>query len=152
MWDKKITKGQIRIIHTLKSRLGWDDSRYRSFLMWNTDRFVTSSKELSFDEAERIIIKMIHEAVRKGVWQHMPKKYEDLNGRDRMATAAQLRKIEAMWAGLCKAKTEKGRERALRKLLWNKFRVGDLRFLEGWQVKKVIRMLEAMHERQVSKV
>lgn len=152
MWDKKITKGQIRIIHALKNRLGWDDSQYRSFLMWNSKEFVTSCKELSYDEAERIIIKMRMEAVRKGVWQEQPRKYENLNGRDRMATGAQLRKIEAMWAEICKAKTEEGRKKSLRKLLWKKFMVGDLRFLEDWQVKKVIKMLEAIREREMSKV
>lgn len=152
MQNQKITKAQIRIIHVLKTRLGWDDSQYRGFLMWNSEGFVTSSKELSYEEAERVIIKMRIEAVRKGVWEERPRKYNDLNGRERMATGAQLRKIEAIWTEICHAKTEEGRKKSLRKLLWNKFRVGDLRFLEDWQVKKVIKMLEAIREREMSKV
>lgn len=151
MWDKEITKGQIKVIHTLKNRLGWDDSQYRGFLMWNSQGFATSCKELSYDEAEQVIIKMTIEAVRRGVWEERPRKYKDLNGRHGMATGAQLRKIEAMWAEICKAKTEEERKGSLRKLLRNKFSVEDLRFLEDWQCKKVIKMLEAMHGR-MSKV
>lgn len=152
MQNQKITKAQIRIIHTLKNRLGWDDAQYRGFLMWNSEGFVTSSKELSYDEAERIIIKMRIEAVKKGVWQERPRKYENLDGREGMATGAQLRKIEAIWAEVCRAKTEEGRRKSLRKLLWNKFKVADLRFLEDWQVRKVLKMMEAIRERQMSKV
>lgn len=139
-----ISKGQIKIIHTLKSRLGWTDVQYRTFLMWNTNRFVTSSKELTYDEAERIIAKMKYEAMKLKVWEDRPKKYEELGGRDGMATAAQLRKIEAMWAEISRATTEQAQKKALRELLWKKFRVTDLRFLEAWQVKKIIHMLEAM--------
>ncbi|MDI1471907.1 hypothetical protein THER_1667 [Thermodesulfovibrio sp. N1] len=147
----KITKGQIRIIHTLKNRLGWDESQYRGFLMWNTDRFVTSSLELSYEEAERIIIKMRHKAVMAGVWQDRQRKYDELDGRENMATAAQLRKIEAIWAEVSRAKTEAERKKALRNLLWKKFRITDIRFLEDWQVRKVIKMLEAMKERKYGK-
>lgn len=152
MQDQKITKAQIRIIHALKNRLGWNDEQYRSFLMWNSKEFVTSSKELSYYEAEKIIIKMRIEAVKRGLWQERTRKYDDLNGRDRMATGAQLRKIEAVCAEICRAKTDEGRRKCLRKLLWNKFRVSDLRFLEDWQVRKVLKTLEAICERQMSKM
>ncbi len=150
MQNKKITKRQIRLIHTLKSRLGWEESQYRMFLMENSSNFASSCLDLTEEEAERIIIKMREEAVKKGLWQDYAKnkKYEDLNGREKMATSAQLRKIEAMWKDICTVKDEKGRRKILRSILWKKFKVSDLRFLEGYQVRKVVKMLESMKERR----
>ncbi len=151
MQNKKITKKQIRIIHALKTRLGWDDEQYRGFLMWNSNKFVTSSLELTYEEAERIIIKMRHIAVIAGVWEEGQKKYKDLDGREGMATSSQLRKIEALWKEVSRAKTGSARKKALRSLLWKKFRVTDIRFLESWQVKKIIKMLEVMKEKKNGK-
>lgn len=150
MQNKGITKRQIRLIHTLKNRLGWDDLTYRMFLMENSPHFASSCLELSEEQAEEIIIKMRKEAVRKGVWEeyNKNKKYENMDGRERMATGAQLRKIEAMWKEICTAKNERERAKILRALLWKKFRVSDLRFLEEYQVRKVIKMFEAMKQRR----
>ena len=150
MQNKGITKRQIKLIHTLKNRLGWNDLQYRMFLMENSPNFASSCLDLSEEAAENIIIKMRAEAVKKGIWQDYAKikKYESLDGRERMATGAQLRKIEAMWKEICTVKDEKGRAKILREILWKKFKVSDLRFLEDYQVKKVIKMLEAMKQRR----
>jgi len=150
MQNKGITKRQIRLIHTLKNRLGWDDVQYRMFLIENSPHFASSCLELTEEQAEAIILKMQKEAVMKGVWEdyRKRKKYEDLNGRERMATGAQLRKIEAIWKEICTAKDEKGRAKILRSLLLKKFKVSDLRFLEEYQVKKVLKMLESIKQRR----
>jgi hypothetical protein len=120
--------------------------------MENSPNFASSCLDLSEEAAENIIIKMRAEAVKKGIWQDYAKikKYESLDGRERMATGAQLRKIEAMWKEICTVKDEKGRAKILREILW-KFKVSDLRFLEDYQVKKVIKMLEAMKQRRGKK-
>jgi hypothetical protein len=107
--NKGITKRQIKLIHTLKNRLGWNDLQYRMFLMENSPNFASSCLDLSEEAAESIIIKMRAEAVKKGIWQDYAKikKYESLDGRERMATGAQLRKIEAMWKEICTVKEKR---------------------------------------------
>lgn len=139
--DKGITKQQIKIIHALKNRLGLTDEEYREFILINSDGWKMSSKELSYWEAERIIQKLKAIAIKAGVWEERPKKYEDLEGRYGMATPRQIRKIEAMWEEIARARDKK---RALRRLLEKKFGVSDVKWLEKWQIPKVIKMLEAM--------
>ena len=142
----QITKKQIKIIHTLKNRLGFDDMTYRTFLCFFSSNSATSSLELTKREAENIIAMLKREAIKRGIWQDYAekRKYENVDGRKGMATGAQLRKIEAMWKEICRKKDEKTRMRMLRGLLLKNFKVSDLRFLERWQVRKVIKMLEAM--------
>jgi hypothetical protein len=48
-----ITKNQIKAIHTLKSKLNWDDRTYRSFLIKFANCY--SSKELTKEKASEII-------------------------------------------------------------------------------------------------
>lgn len=68
-----------------------------------------------------------------------------------MATPRQLRKIEAMWADVSRADTEEARATALRQFLKRIVGIENLRFLEGWQVKKVINALEAMQSQKQRK-
>ena len=75
-------------------------------------------------------------------------KYEELGRRPGMATPRQLRMIEGMWAGVSRTHKEDHRQRALRKFIFRITHVEDMRFLENWQVQKIIRALEAMKEQK----
>ncbi len=132
-------KRQIKLIHTIKNRLGMSDEEYRKFLMENTHGFSISSLELSFQEAEEIIEKMKQLAMQKGVWKEYINKYSEYEGREYMATPAQLRKIEVSIF-----RNEKRRAKALRRLMKRLVGVDDLRFLKQWQVKKIVKALETM--------
>jgi hypothetical protein len=71
-------------------------------------------------------------------------RFSDLGFREGMATPAQLRKIEAMWMGVSKMPNYTAKERALKGFLKRITGVEELRFIESWQVQKIIRALGAM--------
>jgi len=89
---------QIKIIHTLKSKLGWDDDMYRDILQ---NRYnVKSSKDLSIFQAETLIEEMKKAAGQPNYAKYRRSKgerFEDLGKRDEMATPNQLKMIEALW-------------------------------------------------------
>ncbi|MEO0258980.1 MAG: phage protein GemA/Gp16 family protein [candidate division WOR-3 bacterium] len=134
------SKKQIIIIHTLKKKLGWDDEVYRKFLLKNTDGFCESSKEIADETLDRIIAKM----------KLMAKNYdfEDFNNREGMATAKQLRMISAMWKEVSYIKDEKLRLKALDRFVKKICGVDSIRFLKSVDVKKVVRAIQSMKERQ----
>jgi len=68
-------------------------------------------------------------------------KYNNLATRKGMATPAQLRKIEAMWADRARAAD---RDASLRQFLQHKFSVSDVRFLDRRRASDVIVALERM--------
>ena len=55
--QEPITKNQIKAIHALKGKLGWDDRTYRSFLMEVANCW--SSKDLTKEEASKVIDEMV---------------------------------------------------------------------------------------------
>ena len=138
-----VTTRQIRRIHALKNRLSLSEEEYRN---WLSEYGVRSSKELSFEEAERLIEDMEGLAIIEGVWERLDgkRKYEDLGNREGMATPKQLRMIEALWRDVSRARSVKERERTLRSFLRNRFGIEDLRWVESWQVKKIVEALRAM--------
>ena len=171
-----ITPQQIKKIHALKNRLGWSDEQYREYLMTEGDGFAMSCKDLSETEAERLIKKMELAAAAKGVWKQYgwsgdspdstaspvnpgppvnsgqsPKKYDELGERLGMATPKQLRMIEAMWKEVSYYRNAEARERALRYFLHHIIGVDDLRFIESWQVRKIVKAIEKMKERNSNK-
>lgn len=134
------SKKQIIIIHTLKKKLGWDDEVYRKFLLKNTDGFCESSKEIADETLDRIIAKM----------KLMAKNYdfEDLGYREGMATPKQLRMISAMWKEVSYIKDEQARLKALDRFVKKICGVDSIRFLKSVDVKKVVRAIQSMKERQ----
>ncbi len=154
--EEMITPIQIKKIHAIKNRLGWSDEQYREYLMTEGDGFAMSCKDLSETEADRLIKKMELAAAAKGVWEvrgqktedrGQTKKYDELLERPGMASPKQLRKIEAMWKEVSYYRNEEARERALRYFLNHITGVDDMRFIEAWEVRKIVRAIEKMKER-----
>jgi len=118
--------------------------------MTEGDGFATSCKDLSEADAERIIRKMEFTATAKRVWKSYKTedksylKYDELGNRPGMASPKQIRMIEAMWADVSKYKRPEARERALRYFLHHITGVDSLRFLELWQVQKIVKALQKM--------
>ncbi len=73
-------------------------------------------------------------------------RFEDLGYRDGMATPRQLRQIEAMWMDVSTMPHRAAREKALKGFLKRIVGVEDLRFVEDWMVRKVVRAIEAMKQ------
>lgn len=152
MTPRQINAKQIKKIHALKNQIGMDDDTYRAAL--NAQYGVQSCKDLTFVHAARFITDLEQKAgLVSGNGRNPPgnsyrRKYENLRERDGMATPRQLRKIEAMWAGVSRAETEEARAAALRHFLKRIVGLEDLRFLESWQVRKVINALEAMEKQK----
>ena len=135
-----IEPGQIKRIHALVNRMGISDEDYRARL--DEEFGVRTCKKLSRDQADRFIRNMETIANRMGI---------DTGGRRRkytrrpgMATPAQLRKIEAMWADVSHQKTAAARRKSLGAFLEKRFGVSDLAFVTHEMPSKIIHTLEAM--------
>lgn len=138
-----IQKQQIRLIHTLKGKLGWEDDFYRAVLL---DVFgVESSTALSHKEAAGMIRALEDRAIAMGVWtaRSQVEKYKQLKGREGFATPAQLTLIEGLWKKVSRV-DEEDRAKALRSFLQRQTGVSDLRFLKQDEASKFIVALKAM--------
>jgi len=147
---QKITKQQIRIIHTLKSRLGMSDEQYRSMVQ-EVHGFSGTSKDLSFVEAARLITRLKRPAVERGLWQEPGRKYDDLDRRPGMASPAQLRMIEAMWSGVSYHHNRAKQQSAIRKFVFRIAGKSDLRFLTSVDARKVVNAIKNMKGRRHEK-
>ncbi len=78
-------------------------------------------------------------------------RFEDLGYRDGMAVPFQLRKIEAMWMGVSYQPNRRDKEQALGRFLKRIAGVEHLRFVEDWQVQKIVKAIEAMKRNQDSR-
>jgi len=145
---RKITKDQIRKIHTLKTALDLPDDVYRQGLR---DLFcVETSKVLTCRQAKYLLDVLEMEGVMNGVWSRREyrDKYNELARRSGMAVPAQLRKIEATWQGLYPESDQARRQKNLRSFLFRFFKVSDLRFLDQEAANKVLYALRKMSERK----
>lgn len=145
MAKTSITSGQIKKIHTLKNRLGIDDATYREILV--TSFRVDSSTKLDVTQADSLIHDLEGKAVAAGTWEKRKppeKKFSDMSRRVGMASAPQLRKIEAMWQGISRAQSLETRQKALRSFVERIAKVSDLRFLDQEGATKVINALNKM--------
>lgn len=142
--ERRTDKKQIIKIHALISAIKLSDENYRATLLDNFG--VTTSKALSYDQANALIDALEERAVEKGAWIKYEKavKYENLGNRPGMANPAQLRKIEALWRDVTGMKSKEDLTKTLRAFLSRHFKVADLRFLEMGKVNKVIYALEHM--------
>lgn len=137
------TNSQIRKIHTLKLLLGLDDDLYREMLM---SFGVCTSKDLTFTEAAIFVDILETRAVERNLWKKQPKKYEDLNRDNKMATPPQLRMIKGMWRDICYFDNDEFASKSLRKFLKAKFKVDDIRFLTKAKANKVIQAIKGIQK------
>ena len=144
-----INKGQIKVLHTLVSKLGIGEDAYREMIQ-EAHGFSATCKDLSKDEADTIIKRLEEEAIAKGVWQKpaMTKayglKYEELGDRPGMASPAQLRMIEAMWKGVSIMKSPGARAMALQKFIFRICKVQEMKWLRNYHVEKIVSAIEHM--------
>jgi hypothetical protein len=112
-------------IHTLVHLIGMNDEAYRDMLL---DRYnVKSSKELS--GPQRVALIKVLETQAKEVVLKRQAEYQKSTS---MATASQIRAIEAMWMGISRMPTREAKKEAL-----NHFckRITGIAFI-GWLNKK----------------
>lgn len=139
-----ITKQQIVRIKTLQRKLGMSDEVYRDILsQWN----VASCKDLSYFQAAKLIETLLQAAgqpSRAHGWGQ--EKYNDLKRRkgSYLASAKQLRMIEAMWRDVCRRRNEIGREMTLQSFVRRMVKVDDLLFVDKSQVKILVKAMEEM--------
>ena len=139
------TAKQRQDIGYMRKLIGLPDDLYKEMLSGKYK--VDSSKQLSENQAKGFLKLLRDKAVEMGVFK--PKKqysfqkykYNNLSGRDEMASPAQLRKIEAIWFEASNQTTDKGREEALGKILKRIVKVDNIRFLAQKDVEKVIKVL-----------
>jgi hypothetical protein len=145
------SRSQVKWIHVLKSKLGLSDDNYRAML----DGYgVKSSLDLPMRRAYDLIQRMENQAVLAGTWTPSLKdrgRYSKLQGRDGMASPAQLRKIEAMWSFVSRQPTPEEKTKALHVWLEKRFHIGRLEWVKADQVGKVIGALEAMVKQKEEK-
>lgn len=134
------TSKQIKIIHTIKGKLGWDDELYRDVL---SKYGVKSSTKLSETKAAKLITEMNKAAGNKPA-AYYKNKYKGSKRSSDMATPAQLRAIEGMWADVSRKKDPEKRAAALRKFTKRIVKVDDIRFMEQDQVHKIMEALQGM--------
>jgi hypothetical protein len=136
----EITFAQIKRIHTLKGAMDLTDMQYRAAL---EQYHVFSSKQLTEAQADQLISEMTNVAVSMGKWSRSYRKYQQLDGRKGMASARQLRMIEAMWADVSRAGTADVREAALKKFLL-RFDIRSMGDVRWYEVRKIVTALNAM--------
>ncbi|MBQ7568384.1 regulatory protein GemA [bacterium] len=134
--EMPISKEQIKIIHTLKSKMGMSDSDYRQRL-WRVG--VKSCKEMSFEQAKRFIHNLKIACAKK-----TGKTYARSGHGVARISDAQMAMIRAMWAEISYLGDTDDREVALNKLVSRLYHVRVLSWLPRWQVPKLVRTLEVM--------
>lgn len=147
MGTRTITAGQIKMIHSLASRLAIDEDAYRAALQ---SRFgVRSSKQMTMDQAGSLIDGWQFEALQQRVWHYQDqfKQHGGLAGRNpSMASFKQLGKIAGLWAALTKMEDPARRQKALRKFVFKIAKVSDPRFLNMRAAQGVIAALLKMQK------
>lgn len=132
-----ITQGQIRFIHSLISRLKWDDEKYRAALQERCQ--VRSSKSLTKKQAV-YFSRWLESLASQGTdWQ--PK--SQATGPE-YASAAQRAKLWDMWLEASRAETYDAKEAAFRNLLRNKAGVDDARWLQRKDVPMMFAVIKDM--------
>ena len=143
----KSTPKQRQDLGFIRKLLGLDEDVYREMLF---NRYgVNSSKELSSSEITEFTNSLRDDAKQAGLFK--PKasfnkyKYNNLSNRDKkMASPAQLRKIEAMWLERSRAKTRAEKGKALLKFIFKITGKENISFLTAIDVRKIIKALENM--------
>lgn len=139
---KKVDRGQIKTIHTLKGKLGLDDETYRAAL---STYGVESSTALTWRQAEDLIADLRVKAGQPSNRREAPRKrHTDMDRRPGMATGAQCRMLEAMWAQVSRAEPGEAQEKAFNKFVKRITGVEALRFVKIYDVERLVKALQGM--------
>ncbi len=145
------TTKQRQQIGYLRKQIGLDEDTYREMLM--NEFGVKSCKDLSMKQAGIFLNKLRDYGRQTGTF--IPKKqysfqkykYHNLGEREpHMATANQLRMIEALWYKVSYQKTDKDRAEALEKMIERITGKQKIVFLTKSDVSKVIKVFRTMGE------
>ena len=144
--NKTIQPGQVKRIHVLLNLIGVSDQDYRARL--DEEFGVRTCKKLTRAEAGRFIRSMEAIAKGMGIDTGRRRRRREWKRRPGMATPAQLRKIEAMWADVSRQKTPGEKRKALGAFLEKRFGVSDLAFVTHEMPGKIIHTLEVMKKQK----
>ncbi|MEW6263360.1 MAG: regulatory protein GemA [Thermodesulfobacteriota bacterium] len=137
--SRRLSKGQIALVHVARRRLGLTEDEYRAAL--EAHGGAASAKDLSQAGFKAVMEHFEHCGFRPAL--SLPEK-----NRPGMATYAQLRKIKALWCNL-EGWYEKDQVwRALRGFLKSRFGVDHEKFLDFEAAHKVIEALKAINIRR----
>ncbi|MEI7475309.1 MAG: phage protein GemA/Gp16 family protein [bacterium] len=131
------TRYEIQKIHMLKNALNLDDDLYREIL---NNYGAESCKEIPPHLTDEFIKYLEQMAIESGKWNLKPKKFDELANRPDMASPKQLRLIDYLWKIICERREKDNN--SLRKFLYVKFKVSDLRFISRKTANKVINALK----------
>ena len=141
------TTSQRQKIGYLRKLLGLNDDTY--YEMLENAYGVTSSKELTFNQAREFLNKLRDNGKSAGVFKPVAQynfqkyKFNNLVGRDeKMATPKQLRKICAMWFGISRQETDAQKTSALEKMCSRITGKEKLQFLTKSDIAKIITTFE----------
>lgn len=144
---------QKALIHQITGLLGIPKELYKEMLQ---SRYgVDSSKNLTYKQATEFITLIKKDAIDAGLWEsHDPfnkHKFNNLAGREDMATPKQLRMIQAMWKDYSKLDDKEAREKAFRAFISKRFNLSDMKFIDKKSASKIIFALEKMVLQKKSK-
>jgi len=128
-----LSPDQLRAIWTMTKAAGLDEGALRDLVEAVSGQ--RSTRGLTMHQASQVLDRL---SSRPEPRRHRHRK---MDGRPNMATGAQLRKIEAMWAERARAHDKAA---SLRQWLNNRFSISDLRFLSRSRASNVIVALEKM--------
>jgi hypothetical protein len=129
----------------MRKLIGLDEDTYRDIL---SQYGASSSKDLTGTQIYELINKFRDTAKQMGVFK--PKKsfnhckYNNLAGRAKMASPAQLRKIEAMWMQISRQKTDIEKAKALKSFIKRITGKDGISFITSVDARKLINAMENM--------
>lgn len=141
----------IQKIKYLEKLLNIDKSTHEEMLMMGYG--VSSCKDLNDSQLFAFFKLLEKDGVDAGVWKAHKKsfnihKYNELEGRDGMASPKQLRFIEGLWSDVSTQTDDDKRAQALTKMLQRIAGVADMRFVSSAGASKMIKALQSMKENQ----
>lgn len=141
--DQPISKEQIKIIHTLKSKMGMSESDYRQRL---ERAGVKSSKELTFEQAKRFINSLKRDEAKKNGKVYAGKAY----GSERISER-QISMVRAMWEEVSYLSDPAAREAGLNALVKRLYHVDMLNWLPRRDAEKLVKTLWCMKLDMINK-
>jgi hypothetical protein len=144
-----VNSDQIKILHTVKSKLGLDQDTWRDVLSGYN---VETSKHLSFHQAAELISRLVNQAVESGVWEKQSQqRYENYRDRRGWATPNQLRMLEGMWSEVSVANTAEDKRKAFEKFVRNHFGIGKPEWIPQYMVVKISFTIKIMKQQRDDK-